>query len=59
MADRLNHEGAFRCMSPYTYTFERGRGIVLREDGHGNPLWYWGPHRERAYQESDTMWKDR
>ena len=55
-ADRIDGEGAFRCMSPYSFTFERNKGLHVRSDGHGTPLWYWGPERERSYEEADTDW---
>lgn len=54
-ADRIDHEHAPRYASPYSFTFERKRGIVLRDDGRGCPLAYLdGGDYERAHTEADS-----
>lgn len=54
IADRVDPEGAPRKMSSYSFTFERGEGIRIREDGRGCPLWYLGSDDyERAHSEAD------
>lgn len=42
IADRLDPAGAPKQASPYTFSFEQGQGITLREDGQGCPIWYYG-----------------
>ena len=57
IADRIDPMGAPRNMSPYSFTFEQGKGIMFREDGKGCPLWYLGEEsREKAWSEADTNW---
>lgn len=54
-ADRIDHENAPRYASPYSFTFERKRGIVLRSDGRGCPLAYLDPDDyDRAHAEADA-----
>ncbi len=57
-ADRMDPNGAPRAMSQMSFTFEKYKGIVVREDGKGCPLWYLGQaNYERAFDEADTEWK--
>lgn len=54
--DRIDHEGAPRHLSSYSFTFERGEGIRWREDGKGCRLAYLHPEDyARAHSESDTF----
>ena len=54
IADRLDHAGAPKWMH-WTFTFERGRGLVFREDSRGCPVWYYGDaDYERAHDEADN-----
>ena len=41
-ADRLDHYGAPKKMTRLSFTFEHGEGLVVRTDGRGCPLWYYG-----------------
>jgi hypothetical protein len=51
-ADRLDPENAPRGTS-YSFTFEKGKGIVFHEDGRGCPLWYLGEgDYKRAHREA-------
>lgn len=43
-ADRLDSDGATKVTS-YTFTYERGIGVVFREDGRGCPVSYQGEHQ--------------
>ena len=53
-ADRLDHAGAPKY-THWTFTFERGRGLVFREDGKGCPVTYYGDDDyERAHDEADV-----
>lgn len=55
LADRIHRPSATKLMTSYTFTFERGRGIVFREDGRGCMLAYLGDEEyEKAHTESDT-----
>lgn len=58
LAERLDHDFAFRSMSSFGFTFERNRGVVLRDDGRGCPLWYCQPDYDRAWSEADTEWSE-
>lgn len=54
LADRLDPDGAPR-RTHQSWTFERGRGIVFRDDGKGCPVWYLGrADYARAHDEADT-----
>lgn len=52
-ADRLDFEHAIR-ISSFTWTFERGIGIKLREDGRGCPILYRSEDYDRAHDEADS-----
>lgn len=55
LADRLDPEGAPR-RTHWSFTFERGRGGVFREDGRGCPVWYYGrADYDRALWEADHV----
>lgn len=54
LADRIDYNNSFACASPFTFTFEKGIGIVIREDGKGCPIWYLRPQRELAHEEADN-----
>lgn len=66
-ADRIDHAGAPKRCSQLSFTFERGRGLVVH-DRHGGsgpqigcPLWYYGDaDYQRAHAESidPTTWVD-
>lgn len=38
----------------FGYTFESGKGLVLREDGRGCPIWYRAEDRDRAFTDADA-----
>lgn len=58
-ADRIDPTHAPRG-SGMSFTFEVGKGAVLRWDRHGRPLWYLGEDDYgRAYSEADTEWQPR
>lgn len=40
-------------VSGFSFTFERGRGIVIRFDDKGCPLWHREDDYRRAYVEAD------
>lgn len=55
LADRIDPIGAPRLMTHYSFTFERGRGLVFREDGKGCMLAYMGQAEyEKAHTEADN-----
>jgi hypothetical protein len=55
LADDIDYEGAPRLLTSYTFTFERGRGLVFREDGKGCMLAYLGNDEyEKAHAEADN-----
>lgn len=59
VADRIDHEGAPK-LTRWSFTFERGRGLVFREDKRGCPVAYLGDKDYgRAHAESDTAVADR
>lgn len=52
-ADRLDRAGAPKA-THWSFTFERGRGLVFREDGRGCRVWHYGDSDyERAHTEAD------
>lgn len=54
LADRVDPDGAPR-MTNLRFTIEHRRGLVVREDGKGCPLWYYGMEDyARAHSEADT-----
>jgi hypothetical protein len=54
-ADRMDPDGAPRYIG-FSYTFERYRGIVFREDGRGCRLWYLGEKdHDRAWADSGNL----
>ena len=54
IADRIDRHGAPKG-THLSFTFERGTGVVVRKDGRGCPLWYYGDDDyERAYDESEV-----
>ncbi len=56
LADRLHPETAPRYVGA-SFTFEPGtrNGVLLRWDGRGCPLWYFGEtDYDRAHDEADT-----
>lgn len=58
LAERLDPFYAFRCMSPFSFTYELNEGIRWREDGRGCRLWYTEADKARAWSEADTGWID-
>lgn len=60
-ADRIDHEHAPRLLST-SFTFEKGRGQVFRDDGKGCRLAYLdgAANYERAHTEADRpgVWVD-
>lgn len=53
-ADRLDDAGAVK-RTPFSFTFESGPGVKLRQDGRGCPLHYVGEtDYARAHAEADT-----
>jgi hypothetical protein len=57
-ADRLDRPGAPK-ITHWTFTFERGKGLVFREDGKGCQVAYLGDDEyEKAHTESDTAAAD-
>ena len=53
LADRIDHHGAPK-LTHWTFTFERGRGLVFREDGRGCLVAYLGDDEyEKAHAEAD------
>lgn len=54
LADRISPRHARRVLS-ISFTFEKGEGLRVRNDGKGCPLAYlnWDDY-DRAYTESDT-----
>ena len=60
LADRIDYAGAPKRIG-WTFTFERGEGIVFRQDERGCPVWYLGDSDyERAHGEADRApeWPD-
>lgn len=56
LADHIDPERAPR-RTGMTFTFEYGKGVVLRYDGRGCPLWYLSrSDYRRAHAEADTRW---
>ncbi len=54
-ADRLDPDMAFRHASGLSFTLEQGQGFVLRADGKGCPVWYYGhADYDRAHSEADS-----
>lgn len=54
IADRLDWEGAPKRTN-LRFTFENKRGIVVRENGPGCPLWYYGESDYmRAHSEAES-----
>jgi hypothetical protein len=54
IADRIDPADAPRLIS-WTFTFERGRGLVFRTDGKGCQLAYLGHDEyEKAHTEADN-----
>lgn len=51
LADRIDREHS-ACVSHWSFTFERGVGVVFRDDGAGCPLWYPADQYERAHTEA-------
>lgn len=57
-ADWIDGHGAPRSTG-YTFTFETGKGLVIREDGRGCRLWYYGmDDYKKAHAESDSAKAD-
>lgn len=53
-ADRMDPADAPRAIG-WSFTFERGRGLVFNEQRRGCPLWYLGQDDyERAHAEAMT-----
>jgi hypothetical protein len=53
-ADRIDNAGAPKYLS-WSFTFERGLGMVFRQDGKGCPLVHYGDaDYERAHAEADN-----
>lgn len=52
LADQIDHAGAFKATHLF-FTFERGQGVVINEEGQGCQLWYAGDaDYERAHTEA-------
>jgi hypothetical protein len=57
-ADRIDYAGAPK-ITHWTFTFERGKGLVFREDGRGCMVAYLGDAEyDKAHAESDTARSD-
>jgi hypothetical protein len=57
LADRIDYHGAPKAMG-WSFTFEKGIGIVFRQGRQGCPIWYYGEEDYiRAHTESDTDWE--
>ncbi|MFI7691755.1 hypothetical protein ACIBQ6_21990 [Nonomuraea sp. NPDC049655] len=56
-ADRLDDSGAIK-RAHTSFTFETGKGKVLREDGKGCPLYFVQSDYERAHAEADSSQPD-
>lgn len=55
IADRIDDDHAPRYLSSYSFTFERHKGLVLRDDGRGCPLMYLDNNDyARAHAEADA-----
>jgi hypothetical protein len=55
LANRIDLAGAPRALH-LSFTFERGEGIRIRQDGKGCRLWYLGENDyDKAHIESDTL----
>lgn len=55
-ADRIDDDGAAK-VTGFTFTFEKYRGIVLRDDGRGCHIAYLGENEYRkAHSQADTKW---
>jgi hypothetical protein len=55
LADDIDYEGAPRVLTSYTFTFERGKGLVFRKDRRGCKLMYPGMDEyEKAHTEADS-----
>jgi hypothetical protein len=53
-ADRIDHHGAPK-LTHWTFTFEKYRGLVFREDGRGCRVAYLGNEEyEKAHTEADS-----
>ena len=54
LADRIDRQGAPK-LTHWTFTFERGRGLVWREDGRGCRVAYLGDDEyEKAHSHADV-----
>lgn len=54
-ADRIDPEHAPRYATPFSFTFERYKGLTLRVDGRGCPLVYLDKDDyARAHSEADA-----
>ena len=56
LADRIDPANTPRHTGA-SFTFEHGRGVVLRWDGRGCPIWYLSEaDHGRAYSEAESDW---
>ncbi|MBN6054542.1 hypothetical protein JYK22_21550, partial [Nonomuraea sp. RK-328] len=56
-ADRVDDSGAIK-RAHVSFTFERGKGQVVRDDGRGCPLYFVQSDYERAHSEADSNQPD-
>lgn len=56
-ADRIDDNGAIK-RAGVSFTFERGKGQVVRTDGKGCPLYFIQSDYERAHDEADSSQPD-
>lgn len=54
-ADRIDRHGAPK-RTHLSFTFEHGRGLVVRGDQRGCPIWYYGDEDyQRAHTEAGCL----
>ena len=56
-ADRIDDERAIK-RAGVSFTFERGKGKAVRDDGKGCPLYFIQSEYERAHTEADSNQPD-
>lgn len=53
-ADRIDWAGAPK-RTVWSFTYERGKGVVFNSNSRGCPLWYYGNEDyDRAHSESES-----
>lgn len=54
LGDRISPDTGPRWTGTLSFTIEEGRGLVVRKDGRGCPLWYMAEDYDRAHDEADA-----